>query len=57
MKHFNCLHPPEFTNRGTLIEAEEWVRQMKKIIDSTGITSDEDKVILTFFQLRSDADQ
>lgn len=57
MKHFNCLHPPEFISNGTMIEAGEWIRNITKIINTMGITHDEDLVRLASFQLRSNADE
>lgn len=57
MKHFNCLHHPEFIGKGTSIEGEELIMQEKKIMDTMGLSNDVDRVRLATFQLRSDADE
>lgn len=31
IKDFNCLNPPEFKNKTTTIEAEEWLRQSGRL--------------------------
>lgn len=57
MKHFNRMHHSKYTGKGTIVKAKEWLRQMRKIMDTMEISSEEDRVRLASFHLSSDADQ
>src|SRR3954469_1376582 len=57
MKYFKRMGAPPFTGQGTSVEADDWIREMKKIFDTMGVASEVDRVRLATFQLRSEADQ
>src|SRR3954462_1623880 len=57
MKYFKRMGAPLFTGLGTAVEADDWIRELKKIFDTMGVSREADRVRLAAFQLRSEADQ
>src|SRR3954465_89790 len=40
MKYFKRMGPPPFTGQGTTVEADDWIREVKKIFDTMGVASE-----------------
>src|SRR5436853_3049519 len=57
LRSFKRLDPPIFTGKGTAIEAQEWIREIRKDLTTMGVTRDQDMVRLAAFQLRAEGDQ
>ncbi|KAK3035267.1 hypothetical protein RJ639_034704 [Escallonia herrerae] len=54
LKNFMNMHPPEFVGEGDPNKAENWIRNLKKILKTMGL-NDEMKLLLATFRLENDA--
>ena len=49
LQRFRAHHPPAFTGGGDLVAADNWFRQIERILEAMDITSDTTKIRLAAF--------
>ena len=55
LKRFRAHHPPIFTGGGDPMVANHWFKQIEKVLEAMGITSDATRIRLAAFQLEGEA--
>ncbi|XP_028122727.1 uncharacterized protein LOC114319866 [Camellia sinensis] len=53
---FEKLHPHKFLGGPNPHETEAWLRRIKKLLDTSGIQNEQDRVTMAAFQMEGEAD-
>ena len=48
-------HPPSFRGGGDLMVADHWFRQVERVLEAIGITSDATRIRLATFKLEGES--